>query len=92
MADRDERPTPADLFRQMADRIERNDPGEFGGAILIVPPPDESGEIEALEILLVDPNQDTRHFWATAKTESEIRAGTYLQANLNVQPPPGSYR
>ena len=83
---------PADLFRAMADRIERNDPEEFGGAILLVPPPSQEGrDVEPVVILLVDPNQDQRHFWATAKTESEIAAGRFLAMQDN-PPLPGQYR
>ena len=76
---RDEEPTPADLFREMAARIERNAPEEFAGAIMLVPPPSNDGRNGApVEILLIDPNQDPRHFWATAKSESEIAAGAFL--------------
>lgn len=33
--------TPADHFRDLADKIERNKPEDFGGAFLIIPPDGE---------------------------------------------------
>jgi len=69
--------TPADLFRDMAERIEKNAPAEFAGALLVVPP----DGVEPIEILLVNPKRDLAFFWAsvggavtTAAREFEERA------------------
>lgn len=64
--------SPAELFRAMAERIERNDPAEFAGAILIVPPPNRDGrEDEPIEVLFVDPSRDVAMFWGTLRTKVE---------------------
>lgn len=84
-------PGPADLFREMAERIERNDPAEFAGAILVVPPlPENRGEWEPIEILLINPNRDEPHFWSTVFRKVEMEAGKWADANS--PPPPGRLR
>lgn len=67
----------ATLFRQMADRIERADEAEFGGAILIVPPLDQSGQPQAIEILLIDPKKDMANFWAMAQGKVQIAGAAF---------------
>ena len=74
---------PADICRAMADRCERIDPNEFAGLILIVPPPDESGQVGAIELLLVDPRQDLANFWSTVKSKAAIAADEWV-ASQNV--------
>lgn len=84
-------PGPADLFREMADRIERNDPAEFAGAILVVPPvPISGGEWEPIEMLLVNPRREEWHFWSTIFTKVQVEAGKWKDANTT--PPPGRMR
>lgn len=58
---------PAELFREMADRIEKNDASEFAGAILIVPP---SGE--PIQVMINDPTQDIEAFWSLAMSRIAI--------------------
>jgi hypothetical protein len=53
--------SPADAFRDMAARIERNEANEFAGALLLVPP--DGGA--PLEILLVKQAHDLALFWST---------------------------
>ncbi len=57
----------AKAFREMADRIERNDPAEFAGAILIVPP-----EGDVIAVLITDPSKDKEAFWALAVSRTQI--------------------
>ena len=52
----------AQLFRAMAERIERNAVEEFSGALLIVPP---GGE--AIEYLAVNPKPDAAAFWGAVQ-------------------------
>ena len=51
------------LFREMAERIGRIADQDFAGAILVVPP-----EGEPVEMLVVDPKQNSGHFWMAAKS------------------------
>lgn len=63
--------TPTEIaarFRAMADSIERNAEGSFGGAFVVVPPAD-GGEV--LETLILDNRQDATQFWIFLKTKSE---------------------
>ena len=59
-----------DLFRQMAERIDRATEDEFAGAMLLVPP----GEGEPLAMLLVDPQQKAEIFWFSAKNRVDTEA------------------
>ena len=68
-------PPPADHFRDMADRIERNVPAEFAGALLVVPP--AGGE--AIEILLVNPSHDLALFWSTILAKVQIAASEFQE-------------
>jgi hypothetical protein len=61
---------PADAFRDMAARIERNDPAEFAGALLLVPP--DGGT--PLEILIVKQAHDLALFWSTVTAAVTIAA------------------
>jgi len=65
------------LFRQMADRIEKNDAKEFGGALLVVPPPDQNGQLQALDVLLIDPRRDPVAFYAMALSKVQIAAAMF---------------
>jgi hypothetical protein len=69
---------PANLFRMMASRIERNADEEFGGAVLIVPP---SGAA-AIEILLIDPRRDAASFWGAVQGKVAV-AVAELQEQQN---------
>lgn len=57
----------ADVFREMASRIERNASEDFGGAAVIIPP-----DGEAVEVLLLDSKRDASQFWSTVKTRVEL--------------------
>lgn len=83
-------PGPADLFRAMADRIERNDPEEFSGAILIVPPPSQDNPADPVEILIIDPHHDEGHFWGVCKAKVDIEHGRWQE--VRSIPRPGAYR
>lgn len=61
-------------FRSMADRIEKNDDADFGGAVVIIPP-DENGSIE---MLVLDSRKDVLHFWTQIKTVVDIAQNEYL--------------
>jgi hypothetical protein len=62
--------SPADAFRDMAARIERNEASEFAGALLLVPP--DGGD--PLEILLVKQTHDLALFWSTITAAVTIAA------------------
>lgn len=57
----------ADRFRQMADRIEKNEGEPFGGAVLIIPP----GEGMEVEMLNFDPTPDGAIFWAAVRSKAD---------------------
>lgn len=63
----------SDLFRDMADRIERNKPEDFAGAILIVPP---TGD--AIAVMIADPTKDLEAFWAVAQSKIQIATAEYM--------------
>lgn len=50
-------------FRRMADQIDLNDKGSFGGALVIAPP----GGIEPIEVLIFDTKEDPARFLMVLK-------------------------
>jgi hypothetical protein len=56
----------------MADAIERNAEGTFGGAFVVIPPADAG---EPLETLILDSKQDAAQFWMLLKTKCDIALG-----------------
>ena len=68
--------SPAQLFTDMAARIEKTDEKEFAGAAVIVPP----GGGDPITLLLVDPKQDIVQFFATVKSRVEIVTGAVMEA------------
>lgn len=67
----------SELFRQMAERIEKVGDDEFGGALLVVPPPDQSGQNHAIEVLLIDPKRDPANYWAMATSKIQTAAAVF---------------
>lgn len=63
-------------FRAMADAIELNKDGPFGGAFVVVPPAD-GGDV--LETLILDNRQDPGQFWLFLKTKSETEVNAVDQ-------------
>lgn len=63
---------PSASFRQMADRIDHNQDGSFGGAVVIVPP----GDGEPINLLMLDPSQDIVSFWMTLQTKVQATIAT----------------
>jgi hypothetical protein len=63
-------PSVADLFRRMAKRIDHNAADGFGGAFLIVPPPNGG---EAIDTLILDAMQDPAQFWLLLKTKCDLQ-------------------
>lgn len=70
----------ADLFREMADRIERNEDAEFAGAILVVPPRRNGVELPSISVMIVDPSQDPATLFAIAKGKIDIASAQYDEA------------
>ena len=58
----------ADKFRAMAERIEKNDPEVFAGAVVIVPPKDGG---EPVEILQLDGKPSPSEFWGLIKYKAD---------------------
>jgi hypothetical protein len=73
-----------DLFRAMAERIERQAEGDFAGAMLLVPP----GEGEPLQVLLADPEQKPEHFWNIAKVRVDIALGNLVDEQRRAEMSP----
>lgn len=85
-------PTPAEILRAMADRVERNDPEEFAGCLIVIPPEGRDAGVEPgepIELLLIDPAQDLGHFWSMVKNQTRIASETW---ETNNQQPQGAYR
>jgi hypothetical protein len=55
-------------FEAMAERVRRNLPEDFAGAILVVP-----AEGEPIAMLIADPSRDQEAFWSTALSKVQIR-------------------
>ena len=73
----------SDIFRQMAERIERNAEAEFGGAVVIVPLVGEP-----VSMVLFGPKGDTTAFWALIRSKVEIATNEHLE---NEQKKPGAW-
>lgn len=64
----DEHPiTVPERFRRMADTIEKN--VNFGGAFVVIPPP-EGGD--PVETLIIDSRQDAAQFWQMLLTKCQL--------------------
>ena len=63
----------SDLFRKMAEDIDRNAGAGFGGAFVCVPPKDGG---EAFQTLIVGEGTDPSDYWVLlkSKAEAQIRA------------------
>lgn len=55
-------------LRDMADRLELNGSGSFGGCFVILPP--KGGE--PIKTLILDSNQDLAQYWSILKTKAEM--------------------
>lgn len=60
-------PDPPKAFTDMAARIARNEPGDFCGAFVIVPPTGDHAEL-----LLLNNQKNPSVFWSLLKTTAEI--------------------
>lgn len=58
----------AQFFRDMADRIEHNKGGDFGGACVIVPP----GDLPVIEFLQLGTAPDLGQFYGAITTRVQI--------------------
>ena len=64
--------TPVEIvkhFRDMADTIERNADGSFGGAFVIIPP---EGGGDPIKTLILDGSSDLALFWNSVITKAQI--------------------
>lgn len=60
-------PTPAEMFREMADRIDLMNPNEFAGAVLIVPPTVSGVKSDPIAVFTVEGVPAIDHFWGSIK-------------------------
>ncbi len=60
-------PTPAEMFRDMAARIELMNPDEFAGAVLIVPPTVSGVKSDPIAVFTVEGVPAIDHFWGSIK-------------------------
>lgn len=72
----------ASLFRRMADAIEHNENSGFGGAFVIIPPPEGGSPIETL---ILDSKQDPVQFWVLLKSKCDIQITLAEQAARSQQ-------
>jgi hypothetical protein len=73
----------ADIFRRMADRIEKNAAEPFGGCALIIPPVDIQNTQQKptmIEMLKLDPNSDFVIFWGEIKSKADQAVVEYQNA------------
>jgi hypothetical protein len=66
------------LFRQMADRIDRNPSEEFGGAFLVLPPGDAGDPVEGMSVA-AKPSPVT--FWSSVLGQIELAVETFKTNN-----------
>lgn len=57
----------ANEFREMADRMELNADGAFGGCFVVIDP---NGNI--IKTLILDSNQDPAQFWGVIKSKCDM--------------------
>ncbi len=62
---------PSDFFREIADKIDKNDVSDFAGAFILVPPASQFGVLSKIEGLIVGPN-DPASFWAMVKLKIDV--------------------
>jgi hypothetical protein len=65
----------ARLFREMADRIERSAPEEFGGAFLVVPP---TGD--AVDGTTVTSRPNATHFWHILSGRLDVALAAFKES------------
>ena len=63
-------PEAAQRFTAMAAAIEHNAGATFGGAVVIIPPPNGG---EPIELLILDLKADPAQFWSTIRTRIDIK-------------------
>lgn len=54
-------------LREMADRMEKNADGQFGGAFVVIDP---NGNV--VKTLIIDNKQDPAQFWSILKTKCDM--------------------
>jgi hypothetical protein len=71
----------SDELREMAERIDRNADGSFGGAFVLLPPGGEP-----VKTLLIDSGKDPAQFWGTLKTKCEMALAGLEELQRNQNP------
>jgi hypothetical protein len=74
------------LFREMADRIEKNDPAEFGGAFLCI---SSNGDSPIIDALLVAKTPVEASFWGLVEGQLKV---AMAQIAMNDRTNPGNFR
>jgi hypothetical protein len=69
-------------FHDMAARIEKIEPAEFAGAVVIMPP----GGGEPIVFLTTDPMPVQPQFWSSVQARVELAAAKAQQAETAMQP------
>ena len=69
-------------FADMAARLERIEPAEFAGAVVVVPP----GDGEPIVFLTTDPAAVPAQFWSSLSSRVETAAVRAQAAEQNAQP------
>ncbi len=65
----------AQELREMADRMEKNADGNFGGAFVVIDP---AGNV--VKTLIIDSKQDAAQFWSILKTKCDMALGSLDEA------------
>lgn len=71
----------AQELRELADRMERNSDGSFGGAYVVIPP--AGGDV--IKMLILDSAKDPAQFWAVLKTRCEMVLAGLDEIQRNVR-------
>lgn len=74
---------PKQFFLDMAKRLERNDPSEFGGAMLIVPP---DGDPVEYFFVTTRPKDEEAFFWAQCKAKLDTTAADRMERLTSPDP------
>jgi len=72
----------SDPFCRMTASLILNKDGNFGGALVIVPP---VGGGDPIETLILDNNQSPAQFWATIETKAVIRKNELIEQERTMQ-------
>ena len=72
------KPTPAEILRGWADKIEKNAAEDFSGAFVVLPPAGDP-----IASMFIDPDQDINTFFALVKSKIDTAVDLLNDAQRN---------